>query len=437
MTAWNCNTRIFKGPGLALIALLISALLSTTTQAYDLVKRMKLMDDRFKTQELLRPFGHDFIFDLSATANSDTQDLLDDVDKLSSLTGTTQQQVNQADAILQKHYDTEKFIRLRLNLGIPIFSFNAFGIHWKPNLRVEGGLSALINTKKEAVTFTSLINNLDQIPANVRSALTSCSLTGLTDGQDILAHCVTNGSITQAQADFIKATYGITKIPFLASIVNSSSDLPVFDNYIKIDAKAGMVFDYTKGEHWFGQFNLMALGRADLRKRLDATLLIAGGGDLDLGEPNTQMTAIGEYRLGYKNSNYSAFLGLEEIKLAEISSEPTGKPTYGTDPLIRIHAQANYRVWIFTATPFVGTHSRSGYGMGDAAYLGADWGAHIWGDRIGTTLRTMVDKEHFTFATRFKAWIAHLELMAKIANKERVDGVKVSEIYSVDLRFFF
>ncbi|MBI2520414.1 MAG: hypothetical protein HYV97_08345 [Bdellovibrio sp.] len=422
-----------------LIGLLaIIGLFTTQAQAYDLVKRMKLMDDRFKTQDMLRPFGHDFLLDITAAANSDTQSLLDDVDKIGSLTGTTQEQVNQADAILAKHYNTEKYLRLRLGLGMPIFSFSAFGIRWRPNLRLDAGLAALINVKSENVTYTSLVNNLDQIPAELRTALIACNPTQppLNDGDDILAFCVNNGSITQLQADLVKSTYGITKIPYLNSIVASSSNLPVFDNYIKIDAKAGMVMDYTKDEHWFGQFSLLALGRADLRKKLDATLMIAGGGDIDIGEPNTQVNAVFDYKLGYKNSNYSVFAALEEVKIAEVKSETT-KPVYGTDPLIRLHGQANYRLWIFSAQPFLGTHARSGYGFGDAYYFGADWGAHVWGDRLGITLRTMADKEHFTFATRFKLWLMHLEVMAKTPLATQVDGVKVSEIYSADLRFFF
>ncbi|MEK6626756.1 MAG: hypothetical protein AABY86_17445, partial [Bdellovibrionota bacterium] len=202
----------FMKMGLAGV-LIFFGLFATQVHAYDLIKRMKLMDDRFKTQDMLRPYGHDFLLDVTAAANSDTPSLLDDVDKIGSLTGTTQEQVNQADAILSKHYNTEKYLRARVALGMPIFSFSAFGIRWQPNLRLDAGLAALINVKQENVTFTSLVNNLDQIPVELRTALIACNPASppLNDGDDIFAYCVSNGSITQVQADLVKATYGISK----------------------------------------------------------------------------------------------------------------------------------------------------------------------------------------------------------------------------------
>jgi len=405
--------------------------------AYDLIKRTKLIDDRFKTQEMLRPFGHDFLLDVSAAITSDVQDLIDDADKIGKLTGTTQQQVDQANTILTKYYNTEQTIRARVNLGVPIFSFSLFGIRWQPNLRVDAGLIAVINPKKESITFTSLIDNLDQIPASVRTAIKGCSLTGLSDGDDIIAHCVTQGAITQAEADFLKSAYKISKIPYLASIVNSSSDLPVFDNYIKADAKVGLQFDYTKDNHWFGNLGINALARADLHKKLDATLLIAGGGNIDMGEPNTQVVTAVDYRLGYKNANYSTFFAIEEMKLATMSDKPGRSPSYGFNPLIRLHAQADFRLWFLSATPFIGSHARSGYGFGDAYYLGSDWGAHVWGDRLGLVLRTQVDKEHLTLALRLKLWIMQLEVTSQSPLKNEVDGAKVSGLYMANLRFFF
>lgn len=427
---------MMKVKSLVLITLALSYFIPKAQAGYNIVDRMRLTDDRFKTLDMLRPFGHDFLFDVNAAANSDTKELIDDAKKIGKLTGSTSEQISQADSILQKHYDTEKFIRARFNLGIPIFSFSAFGLDIQPNFRIDGGLSALINTKRQTTTFTSLIDSLEQIPASVRTAIKSCNLTGLTDGDDVLAHCVSNGAITQAQADAIKSAYGISKIPYYSQIVNSSQDLPVVDTYIKADVKAGLVFDYKKDEHWFGQFSLMALGRADIRKVLDATLLIAGGGGIDLKDPNTLINAILEYKLGYRHERYAVFAALEEVKLFEISSEDT-EPVYGTNPLIRLQGQADFRLGILSVMPFLGTHARKGYTLAEAAYLGADWGAHIFNDKLGIKVRTMVDQEHFTIGPRLKFWLIEMDFLAKVAIKGKVDGVKVSEIYSADFRIAF
>jgi len=125
------------------------------------------------------------------------------------------------------------------------------------------------------------------------------------------------------------------------------------------------------------------------------------------------------------------------MKLATMSDKPGRSPSYGFNPLIRLHAQADFRLWFLSATPFIGSHARSGYGFGDAYYLGSDWGAHVWGDRLGLVLRTQVDKEHLTLALRLKLWIMQLEVTSQSPLKNEVDGAKVSGLYMANLRFFF
>lgn len=414
-------------------------LMTANSFSYDIVDRAKLIDDRFKTQEMLRPYGHDFYLNINGAITTDAMDLVDDAERIGDInSGNVSDDLDQANEILEKYYDKEQVLRAKVDFGIPLFSFNAFGVNFEPNLRFGGGVLAVLTPKKEQTSITSIIDNLDQIPSNVRSALKSC-LSGLNasnDGDDLLVVCVDSNDITQAEADYIKDTYNVTKIPYESSIATTTTDTPAIDVYAKVEAKAGLWFDYTKGEHFFGTFGLYGLGRLDIKKSVDGVLLLGGGGNIDTAE-NTLINAAVDYRFGYKNSNYSASASVEEIKLAEISSEAEGTPSFGNSALIRLHAQADYMPSFFKLSPYFGTHMRSGYGAGDGLYLGANWGMHTWEERIALNFRTQVDVEHFTLGVQAKLWLLQLDLEGKFAVKDKVDDIKVSNYYSANFRLFF
>lgn len=419
----------------------------SNANAYDIIKRTKLIDDRLKTQELLRPFGHDFIIDIGANVTPDTQDLIDEADNIDNLQGgsSINDDLTTADNLLRPYYGKENIIRARVNLGIPIFSFTAYGFKVQPNFRADAGITGVITPNSESVSLTNIIDNLDQIPADIRNGLKSGACASLftgspspaiNDGDDILVYAVTNNCITQQQANAIKETYDIDSLPYVSSIATTSQDLPYFDLYAKIDAKVGFTFDYTDNKHWFGTLGVNALARTDIKKRVDATLLIAGGGSL---EPQDNLTTnlILDYTLGYKNDNYWVTAGVEELKLFTLSDPTEGTVAYGEDALFRIHGQADYTLSIFKLSPFIGSHARSGYGFGDAYYLGADWGLYVWGDRLGLNFRTMLDKEHVTLGARMKLWLMQLEATYKVAATDKVDGVTIADIISANIRFFF
>ncbi|WP_417336642.1 hypothetical protein [Halobacteriovorax marinus] len=414
-------------------------LMTVNTLGYDIVDRAKLIDDRFKTQEMLRPYGHDFYLNINGAVTADAMDLKDDADKIGDIdSGDVSNDLDQANQILEKYYDKEQVLRAKIDFGIPIFSFNAFGVNFEPNFRFGGGVLAILTPRKTQSSIETIIDNLDQIPADVRSQLKTClnGLTAADDGKDLLVECVSNGAITQAQADYVKETYNVDKIPYESSIATTTTTTPSVDVYAKVEAKAGLWFDYTKGEHFFGTFGLYGLGRLDIKKSVDGVLLLGGGGNIDTAE-NTLINAAIDYRFGYKNSNYSAFAAVEELKLAEISSEDEGTPSFGNSALIRLHGQADYKLSFFKLSPFAGTHMRSGYNLGDGLYLGADWGMHTWEERIALTFRTQLDKEHFTLGAAAKLWLLQLDLQGKFAVKDSVDDIKVSNYYSANFRLFF
>lgn len=410
--------------------------------AYNIVERATLVDDRFKTLELTRAIGHDFFFNLSATYSPDTLDMTDDFDRIDAIdTGSETQDIQEATDIMRTYFDKEQILRANLGLGFPLPSFTAFNTKIKPNFRVDAGIFAMLTPKSDTVSLTKLIANLDQVPANIRTQLDSCLTAAiaapLANGSDLIAYCVGRGDITQAQADQIKDTYGITEIPFNSSYANTEVDAVAVDIYAKAEVKAGFFNTYKYDEHFFGDFNLYALGRLDIKKTADAILLVSGGGATDEFAENTLVNMVTDFMFGYKNSNYSVKAGFEELKLAEMSKEDDADLNFGDSALFRLHGQADYQLSVFKLSPYAGFHTRSGYGIGDAYYLGADWGVFVWNDRLGLNIKTQLDKEHITLGLRAKIWFMHADLTSKLPITDNVDGVDVSSYYGANLRFFF
>ncbi len=442
-----------------LLPLLLTLIPLTQAFGYNIVDRAKLLDDKLKTLEMLNPYGHDFYLGVNAVMTTDILDLIDDAEDIGDENGDGTVDQDDVNIVMEPYYDKEQAVKAGIDIGVPLPSFTAYNINFTPDFFIKANIMTMLTPTTERVTISKVIENLDQIPADVREQIASClpisSLTcsnaasanggddngdnKLDAGDDILACMVedTGCSVTQDDVDLIKDAYNIDTLPYITEIdSDTGDDLPVLHAYAKVEAKSGLKFKYeTEDKHIFGHLGLNALGRLDIYKYADSSMLIGGGGDMEVND-NTLVNMTLDYKLGYRNTNYSVFLGIEDVKLAEISSEES-KPSFGTDPLFRIHAQADYRLSIFKLTPFLGTHTRSGYGMGDAYYIGADWGMFVWHDRLGLTFRTMMDKEHFTLGLRAKMWFFQTDLMAKIATKDEVDGVKVNEMYTANIRFFF
>ncbi len=411
---------------------------SSSAWSYDIVKRAKLIDDRFGTMEMMRPYGHNFVIpDFNAAISADVFDIVDAADDIDNLTfndNQTEQAVTEINRILNDFYNKEKVLRTNVGFGFPIFSFNAFGLDIKPRVNTNLNILAVLTPRTEKLSFTNVINNLDQIPADLRSKLAGC-LGGLDDGDDILDPA--NECVTAKESQLIKDSYNIEKLPYDTQVLTGTNDIPLIDTYVKADLDLGVWFDYEKDKEWFGTLGFYLLGRADLKVQADSTLLLAGAGDLDTSN-NMVMNAVIDYKLGYKYKNFTFSGSIEELKLAEISKEEESlEPSFGDDPLFRFHADALYELSVIKLKPFIGSHARSGYGLGDGYYIGADTSYHFWDDRIGLTVRTMIDKEHFTLGLNSKLWFMHLGLNGKFAMTDKVDDIEVSNYYYANLRFFF
>ena len=393
-----------------------------TVQAYSVVDRFKLIDDKFKTDQMLNDFGHDFLFDINASLNKNVTNVIKDVKDANDLTS--------AQNILTKYDRTEQTIRLNLNIGFPLPRFTAFGVTVIPNIRVNANVGTNIGIRSETLTPAMLLElvNID-LPTELKNKILATTYTG---GQDLLKNDVCN-SLSDASAQTL--CFANQNKYFYPTNTNAPNLLL----FAKVDARAGLYNQYTYGEHFFGNFNLYALSRTDVFQRINANM-IANGTEIELPKKkNTEMAAMADYNLGYKNSNYTVSLGVEDLKLVKLKEKEAGAKdlNYGYDPLIRLHADASYRFTALSLQPFAGVHKRSGYGFADGVYVGATAGAHVWGDRLGLALRGMLDKQYLTINPRIKLWLMQLEYSLKNPVKSTDGDVNLSAIHSIAFRLFF
>ena len=396
----------------------------TTANAYDVVKRYKIIDDKLKTEAMMRPVGHDFFLDISAAMNKNLKDVIDEVKEVNDFQGTSAAKITEANRVLTKYDKTEQTVKINVGLGFPLPSFTAWDTKFKPNFRALIDVGANIGIRNQALNNQDIINLFkEELPAGLKSYLLGVDLTTLS-GQDIRTVCLTQFPSTTSAENIYCTSLEAGK--YVVPTIGNTD--PTMTLLAKADAKVGFFNDYTNGEHWFGNFNLYAMGRADLYQFITGTQIAKGDSIETPDQMNTEVTVQTDYRVGYKNSNYSIFTSVEELKLSKLKDAKEGaKPhTYEYDPLIRVHANADFRAGSLTLQPFAGLHKRSGYGFGDGVYAGTMLGAYVWGDRLGLQLRAMFDKEFITISPRVKLWLMQLEYSLKKPLKDSVDDVKLT-----------
>lgn len=410
-------------------------LVFSTAHAYDVVERYKIIDDKLKTEAMLRPIGHDFFLDISAAMNKNLMDVVDDVEKASKYQGTDQQKIDEANRVLTKYDKTEQTVKINVGLGFPLPSFSAWDVKFKPNFRALVDVGANIGIRNQKLNNQDLINLFkDQLPTELQQFLLTVDLVSI-QGQDIRTVCLSQFPSTSSPANQYCQALEVGK--YVVPTVGTTD--PTMTLLAKADAKVGFYNDYTYGEHFFGNFNLYAMGRADLYQFVTGTQIAKGDSIESPKKMNTETTLQADYRLGYRNTNYSIFGSVEELKLTKLSDAKEGSKehTYGYDPLMRLHADATFRANAFSIQPFVGVHKRSGYGFDDGMYAGTMVGAYVWGDRLGLQLRGIVDKQYLTISPRMKLWLMQLEYSLKKPLKQTDGDVKLTALHSVDFRIFF
>ena len=418
---------------LALGALFV--LYSTNVFSYDVVNRFKLIDDKLKTEQMLRPLGHDFFFDVGVALNKNLQTFVKDISDTGNVTGDAAAKLAAATTVLTKYEKTEQTFKINVALGFPIFRFSAWNLKVQPNVRAFVDAGANIGIRSDVLTIQDILNLFDtQIPDQLKSYIGTLTYDSSGGTNDIMIRCKNDAALsTTTKAFCATQPEGKYVIP------NLTMPVPNISLFGKIDAKVGLFNDYDYGEHFFGNLNLYGLSRTDIFQRLTKDML-ATGSKIELPkEKNTETTLQVDYRLGYKNDNYKVFFSVEELKLNKMKERKAASKelSYAYDPLMRLHADASYHFSILSLSPFFGFHKRSGYGFSDGLYFGSDAGAHVWGDRLGLQLRGMFDKQYFTISPRLKLWLMQLEYSLKSPLKSEDGDVKLSAIHSVDLRFFF
>lgn len=418
--------------------LAVVSLLATATNAfsYDVVDRYKLIDDKLKTEQMLRPLGHDFFLDIGVALNKNVTDFVDDIKKANDFQGSDAAKLANAQTVLAKYDKTEQTVKINVALGFPIFSFSVGQLKVQPNVRVLADAGANIGIRSEVITADTIFDivNVD-LPEDLKTAIRT-NFNGYVKGDDILAPasnttlCTTSGLSPVSEATCL---HEVGKYFF------PDPNVPDMFLFAKVDGRVGLFNDYTYGEHFFGNWNLYGLSRTDVFQRVNSTM-IAKGSKVELPKTkNTEMALQTDYRLGYKNDNYKVFASIEDLKISNMKDRKEGSKehSYAYDPLMRVHADAVYRFSTFSLNPFLGFHKRKGYGFADGMYAGADAGAHVWGDRIGLQMRGMLDKQYFTISPRMKLWLLQLEYSLKSPLKSMDGDVKLTAIHSIDLRLFF
>lgn len=401
-----------------------------SANAYDVSDRYKLLEDRFKTQDMMNEIGHDFFLDIRLGTNTNLLDFVGDVGDVSD----SEDELAAAQEVLEEYENTEQTINARVALGFPLPSFSAFDVNFKPNFRASWNLGVNMGIFQERINADNVFDLIDvSLPAQLEAEIRDLVRAGsLNEGDDIVEVACTPSPPSGVPQQVCDDNTGKYFYP--------DDDVPNVFMLAKQDVKAGLFTSYTYGDDFFGHFNVYGMHRTDLFARVSQEDISNDDEVIDLGdELNSEVYLTADWHLGWKKERYSVVGGIEEIKIATLSErdELSKEQTYGTDPLLRLHGQAEYNISNLKITPFAGFHKRSGYGIGDGAYAGADLMAHVWGERLALRLRGQVDKEHFTFSPMMKLWLMHLDYTLKQPLSSKEDGIEVSALHSVNFRMFF
>lgn len=405
-------------------------------QGYNVISRYKLQEDKFETFEMLNPYGHDFILDLSVYANKNLMDLVGDVKDVDGATDAAK--VEAAEAVLMKYENTEQTARVKALVGVPLPSFTVKGVQFVPDFRLSANWGANVGIRTDDVDLDDILAFVgEDVPAELQTIIADnkTAINGqlsATDG-DIVQALIDSGVLSAEQTLVAQQYTGKFYMP------TTFGKVPVLHLYTKMDATGGLDFNWFKNR-WYGKVSLYGLHRTDYLKRITAES-IANDDDLfaDAKNLNSTLYLTSDLVVGYRTNRYSLFTAIEEIKWTTLADNEAegGEVIYGTDPLLRLHGDALFKWGIFSLKPFVGVHYRSAYDFSEGLYGGADFGMHFWKDRLGLRLRGMADAEHLTFAPQLKFGIGQLEYMLKMPHASEVDGVEPSAIHAVNFRLFF
>ena len=418
----------------ALATLMVGQLGYAADADYDVLKRFRLMEDKFQTQEFLREPGHDFLIDMSVYANTDLMEVVGDV--------SDAEDENEAIEVLNDYADTEQNLRVNVEVGVPLPSFNAFKGKISPSVRLGVNVGSLLGIGDEDIeidTFISAVpgdadlkqvleENIDQNVLN--------NIIGGTAGYQTVTDLASTLGLSGAEEQALRDAIGGEVIPF----AGSGSTAPVIDAYVKADVTAGLNLDYKNEKH-FGNVSLYGLYRADIRRILDQKV-ISGDAEIidsDTLDQNMTLFAMADLTYGFHwLSDFRTMFKISDIKIATVVDSDSGQlPYYEPEIGYRMHTDYSFKLSNMMIRPFVGFHMRDGYDFADGVYAGTDVKLHVWKERIALNLRGMVDSEHLTLTPRFRLGFMDFMYSLKQPITSEVKGVEIATIHSVNFRLHF
>ena len=437
-------------------------LTTAASATYDIQDRFELINDRFSTDEMLNPPGHDFLLEINAAASPKLMKMVDDGKKVSKGEGDKKAK---GLAFLNKYTDTEQSVKIGTQLGVPLPTLYFGKLKIVPDLRVHVWGLVHFDIAARPITTDTVLSLVDE--SKIKNALNDEALAEKVKSK-LQDQAFLNYLITYASSDLhpdksilaafnddgqlttLKDTYGFTDsdIDAIKEKLAGSSEAqkwvlptdngtePVLDAYTRLDVKGGLNLNYFY-DKWFGNLNLYAFHRTDYLKRLTAGSFANGAKPLDdVKKLNSTIFADVDFKLGREFGRYSVYGAVEEIQVAEVvkRKKDTAAPHYKSDPLLRVHGEAKFKLGGLAFTPFVGAFKRSFYDVSDGVYAGADASAFIFGERIGVVARAMFDPGYFTLAGQVKFWLTEVDLTIKTPVKSKVDGQKVPNLYAANIR---
>ena len=409
---------------------------SLNVLSYDVVGRFKTVQDKLATDELFRPIGHDFVFEVGASLNADITDVIDDAEKAADTPGSESDKIAAATTFLRKYENTEQNVRVNFKLGFPLPSFMVGNTKLRPNIRAIGDVGFILGIRKDKVDFSNILELVgNEIPQVVKNKILELEQAGsFVAGNDMVSvACTSLGLPLNTPA---------CPTEYLNKYFYPDEDIPNIFALGKAQAKAGMFNNFYNKKHgFFGKLNAYAMVRGDRLVRLSQYSISKDGEFVDLDKKFAVQTSLAlDLIYGQKFRNWKVWGGAEELKVFTLSDneDEAGELVYGNKPLLRLQGEGEYNFGVVKFVPYAGIHKRSGYDFDQGVYGGFKASLGFLGDRIVTSLRAQVDKEHITIAPQFKLWVMQLDYSLKAPMSSTVDNnVKVSTIHNVNLRFFF
>lgn len=418
----------------ALATLMVGQLGYAADADYDVLKRFRLMEDKFQTQEFLREPGHDFLIDMSVYANTDLMEVVGDVSDAEDSTAAAE--------VLSAYADTEQNLRVNVEVGVPLPSFNAFKGTISPSVRLGVNVGSLIGIGEEDIEADTLIAAIPgnaELKSALEGKLTNTIVQSIIgnasyDTDDLASDLGLSASEKAALEDALGGPGSV--IP----LAGSGQTAAVINAYVKADVTAGLNFDY-KNERHFGGLSLYGLYRADVQRVLDQDAIAGDGDAIDTDNLDQNMTlyAMADLTYGFHwLSDFRTMFKISDIALATVIDTDEGYlPLYEPEVGYRMHTDYSFKLSNMMIRPFVGFHMRDGYDFADGVYAGTDVKLHVWKERIALNLRGMVDSEHLTLTPRFRLGFMDFMYSLKQPITKEVQGVEIATIHSVNLRLHF